>query len=97
MNFKIILKTIGKVMIVEAILLLVPFITSLIYGEGIRHALASGAVAVGLAAGGLCLDKLLNPEKTDFFAKDGLITRVPLLDSVVGIRGVAVRHLRRYS
>lgn len=74
MNFKIILKTIGKVMIVEAILLLVPFITSLIYGEGIRHALASGAVAVGLAAGGLCLDKLLNPEKTDFFAKDGLIT-----------------------
>lgn len=74
MNFKIILKTIGKVLVIEAILLLIPFIVSLVYGEDLRHVLASVTVAAVLALCGILLDRFLNPETNDFFAKDGLIT-----------------------
>ncbi len=74
MNFKIILKTIGKVLVIEAVLLLIPFIVSLVYGEDLRHVLASVTVAAVLAVCGILLDRFLNPETNDFFAKDGLIT-----------------------
>ncbi len=74
MNFKIIFKTVGKALIIEALLLLLPLAVSIIYGEQFKYVGSFLAVIGLLTAIGLICIFTLKPKTNNFFAKDGLIT-----------------------
>ena len=70
MNYPTIFNNIGKILIVEAILLVFPAIGAVMYGEStlIPFALTIAALAV---TGLLCMRK--KPKKTTIYAKEGYV------------------------
>ena len=73
MNYKMVFGTVGKVVLIEAVLLLLPLVTSLIYGEW--WTAISFGITVLIALGVYGLSKLLCTTKnTLIFSKEGLVT-----------------------
>ncbi len=72
MNYRIVFNLIGKVLLVEAALLLLPLVTSLVYAEymGAASFAITFAVALGL---GLPLTFFLKPRQQALYAKEGMI------------------------
>lgn len=70
MNFKKLFKVLGKVMILEGILMIAPLITGFIYREDIRHLLAFIIPIVFLILIGFTL-QLLRPDRDTFYQKEG--------------------------
>ncbi len=70
MNYKMVLKTIGKLLKVEAILLILPLIISFIYNEG---SFLSFLIPIVLLAIIGSLLSSLQPKKTNIFAREGLV------------------------
>ncbi|MDR3207814.1 MAG: TrkH family potassium uptake protein [Oscillospiraceae bacterium] len=69
MNHRMILKSVGTLMYIEAACLIPSLVVALLYGQG--DALAFAVSAAVVAALGLLL-RLFKPKTTDIFAKDGL-------------------------
>ena len=70
MNFKLLGKILGKIMILESILMLAPLIVSFIYNEGLRAHIAFIVPIVALAIiGGLL--QIPKPERTSLYQKEG--------------------------
>lgn len=72
MNFRVIFQNLGKVSAVTGILMLLPVVVALLYGESCWWALLASAgvcVAVGLPLAIFC-----KPKSHVFFSKEGLIT-----------------------
>ena len=67
MNYRIIGRTAGTILIIEAVCLVIPLIAALIYGEGVLPFIISAAV---MCAVGLPLSRL-KVGKTRFYARDG--------------------------
>ena len=73
MNYKMVFGTVGKVVLIESGLLLLPLVTSLIYGEW--WTAISFGITVLIALGVYGLSKLLCTTKnTLIFSKEGLVT-----------------------
>lgn len=72
MNYRMIFNLLGKVLKVEGILLLLPTLVAVIYGETCVFALGGSAIGVFLL--GLLLTSLIKPKSQLFFAKEGLIS-----------------------
>lgn len=70
MNFKVIGKIIGKIMILEGIMMLAPFIVSLIYQEEVRYIISFIIPSLLLIIGGFLL-QLLKPKTTSLYQKEG--------------------------
>lgn len=70
MNYKMVLKTIGKLLKVEAILLILPLIVSFIYNEG---TFLSFLIPIALLALTGSLLSSLQPKRTNIFAREGLV------------------------
>ena len=70
MNYKKLGKILGKIMILESILLLAPLAVSVIYKESAKHILAFVIPIVVLAAIGFLL-QLLKPQRDDIYQKEG--------------------------
>ncbi|MBR2929710.1 MAG: TrkH family potassium uptake protein [Clostridia bacterium] len=70
MNFKLLGKIIGKIMILEGILMLAPLAVSIIYRESVAHVLAFIIPTVILAAIGTAL-QFLKPERSSLYQKEG--------------------------
>ncbi len=73
MNYRMIFYTVGKVLRMESIILVLPAIVSLIYGEYFPAASLIAGAAVALVVG-YALLLCLKPKNTTFYAKEGLIT-----------------------
>ena len=72
MNYKMIFFTVGKVVLIEAGLLLLPLVTALIYQEW--WVAASFAITIGIALGVYLLSRLcFTPKNAIIFSKEGLI------------------------
>ena len=72
MNYKMIFYTVGKVVLIEAMLLLLPLVTALIYAEW--WIAACFAITVGIALAVYLLSRLcFTPKNTMIFSKEGLI------------------------
>lgn len=72
MNYKMIFFTVGKVVLIEAVLLLLPLVTALIYSEW--WVAVSFAITIGIALGLYLLSRLcFTPKNTVIFSKEGLI------------------------
>ena len=69
MNFKLVFRVSGKVLLVEAACMLLPLAVALLYGDDPRPLLLSAVVTA--AVGGLL--SLLRA-KTDFFAREGFFS-----------------------
>ena len=70
MNYKLLGKIFGKIMILEGVLMLAPMVISLLYKEGWTNALAFAIPIVALAAIGILLQRL-NPSRTFIYQKEG--------------------------
>ena len=70
MNFKLLGKILGKIMILEGILMLAPLVVSIIYNEGVRHILAFSIPIVVLIALGILL-QFTKPKRTYLYQKEG--------------------------
>ena len=70
MNYKLLGKILGKIMIIEGILMLGPFIVSLVYGEGVLNAFAFIIPIVLLAGLGVVL-QLPKPKRSSLYQKEG--------------------------
>ena len=70
MNFKLLGKILGKIMILEGILMLAPLIVSIVYNEGVRHILAFSIPIVVLIALGISL-QFTKPKRTSLYQKEG--------------------------
>lgn len=70
MNYKNLGKLLGKIMVLEGLLMLAPLLVSLIYGEGVRHTVAFLIPILILCAIGL-LAQSLRPKKTSIYQKEG--------------------------
>lgn len=70
MNFKLLGKILGKIMILEGILMLAPLIVSIVYNEGVRHILAFSIPIVVLIALGILL-QFTKPKRTSLYQKEG--------------------------
>lgn len=70
MNYKMILRTVGFVLTILAVLMLLPLIAGLCYGERVTHFVISILAAGAL---GLLLSRL-RPTTQDFYARDGFVT-----------------------
>ena len=68
MNYKKILKILGKIMILEGILMLAPLLVSFIYKESIRHILSFLIPILVLVGGGYLL-QLLKPRRNNLYQK----------------------------
>ena len=77
MNFKKLGKILGKIMILEGILMIAPFIVSLVYRESTLHVFAFVIPIVALVLIGLLL-QLPKPKRNAFYQKDSFQT--PLFD-----------------
>ena len=72
MNVKMIFSTVGKVVLIEAVLLLLPLITACVYAEW--WVAVSFAITIGIALLVYGLSKLFfSPKNTLIFSKEGLI------------------------
>ncbi len=72
MNYRMILFTTGRIVLFEALMLCLPLIVSLIYGEGCFYAFLI-AMAVSLAVGG-ALWLFSKPKDSVIYAREGFIT-----------------------
>ena len=70
MNFKLLGKILGKIIILEGILMLAPLIVSIVYNEGVRHILAFSIPIVVLIALGILL-QFTKPKRTSLYQKEG--------------------------
>ena len=70
MNYPMVFNNLGKILLVEAALLIVPAIVAIIYGE---NTLLSFALTIALltVAGLICLKK--KSKKTNIYAKEGYV------------------------
>ncbi len=68
MNFKIVLKTVGKLLWAEAIILCLPLLVSLYYKENLFHIYL---IVMGLLLGAGALMNLPKPEKRTIYAREG--------------------------
>jgi len=80
MNYKMVFSTLGKMLLCEAVMLLLPLVVSLIYQENTWWAfLATSGI---LTVCGLLLFFLFKPEKRMLFSKDGF--------AIVGLSWIAI-------
>ena len=70
MNYKLLGKILGKIMIMESILMIAPLLVSFIYKEGFRHNIAFAIPLVALLGLGLLL-QLPKPQRTSLYQKEG--------------------------
>lgn len=70
MNYKNLGKLLGKIMVLEGLLMLAPLIVSFIYGESIRYKLAFLIPLLLLLGIGFAL-QLLKPKRTSLYQKEG--------------------------
>lgn len=70
MNYKLLGKILGKIMILESVLMLAPLFVSLIYNEGLRNALAFLIPILALAALGILL-QFSKPQRRSLYQKEG--------------------------
>lgn len=70
MNYKLVGRILGKIMILEGILMLVPLAISLIYRESLAHVLAFLIPIVALAALGFLL-QIPRPKRQNLYQKEG--------------------------
>ena len=70
MNYKKLGKILGKIMILEAILMLAPLLTAILYREGLRHILAFLIPQLSLLLLGFLL-QLLRPRRDRLYQKEG--------------------------
>ena len=70
MNYKLLGKVLGKIMILESILMIAPLLVSLIYGEGIRNAFAFLIPICALALLGFLTQKS-SPKRRSLYQKEG--------------------------
>ena len=70
MNYKKLGKILGKIMILEGILMIAPLIVSFVYKEDINHILAFVIPILILTGLGFLL-QLLKPKRDDFYQKEG--------------------------
>lgn len=70
MNFKKIFKILGKIMMMEGVLMLAPLIVSFVYKEPIMNKLAFIIPVIVLVGGGFLL-KLLKPKRENLYQKEG--------------------------
>lgn len=70
MNFKIMGKIIGKIMILEGLLMILPLVVSFIYHEGVRSILAFAIPIIVLILLGFLL-QLLKPKTNAMYQKEG--------------------------
>ena len=70
MNYKVLGKILGKIMIMEGVMMLAPLAVSLIYKEGFTHFIAFLVPIILLLAGGILL-QLPKPERNIFYQKEG--------------------------
>lgn len=73
MNYRMIFSTVGKVIVTIGLLLILPLLTAVIYGEW-RCALAFGVTIAGALALGALMVLTLKPRNMIFFSKEGFIT-----------------------
>lgn len=72
LNYAMLLRVIGGLLAMEAIFMLIPFVTSLIYGE--RHdALVFGLVAAATAVAGLSMTRILKVHTTRFGKRESYL------------------------
>ena len=85
MNFKMVFNTIGKVCSIEAVLMILPVITCIIYGE--RSSLIAFLITMGiLVFTGVLLSVLFKPKDHTIYAREGfsIVALVWLLVSAFG-------------
>lgn len=70
MNYKKIGQILGKILIIEGILMLAPLAVSIIYREGARHIIAFGTTVIILCVIGLLLQQL-KPQRNALYQKEG--------------------------
>lgn len=73
MNYRVVFSTIGRILLILACLLIVPFAVALVYREGVRVYLTHGGVIIFTAALGKALCSIQATE-TKMHARDGLVT-----------------------
>lgn len=69
MNFKMLGKFLGAVMLIEAVMLLLPMTVALIYGESAAPFLITAAVLLAVSLP----TRILKPKNTRIYAKDGFV------------------------
>lgn len=69
MNYRMICQVLGRVLILEGLLLILPMIVAICYGESVVPFLITGAVV--FATGGMLM--LLRPENTEIYAQEGFV------------------------
>ena len=91
MNYRMIKFIVGKMLLMEGVLLLIPAFVSLLYQE------SSGVYFLIVTAALLVLSLLLSrkPEDTSIYAKEGFV--VVALAALVGLWGPAFRDFRLHS
>ena len=92
MNFKLVFRVSGKVLLVEAACMLLPLAVALLYGDDPRPLLLSAVVTA--AVGGLL--SLLRA-KTDFFAREGFFTAGQTARELGFGAGMGLPNIKRYS
>ena len=70
MNYKKLGKILGKILILEGILMLAPFAVSIIYGESVRHILAFGIPIAVVTTIGFLL-QIPKPKRNNLYQKEG--------------------------
>ena len=71
MKIKIVLRTVGMIMTIEAALMLLPAAVGLIYGERSSALVFAGTACLTAAAGGLLM--LIKPAGTNIYAREGFV------------------------
>lgn len=85
MNYKLLGKILGKIMILEGVLMLAPLTVSIIYKEGARSAIAFAATSAVLILLGALL-QIPRPERTFLYQKEGF-SLVAIVWIVMGLFG----------
>ena len=70
MNYKLLGKVLGKIMILESILMIAPLIVTFVYKEGFKNHIAFLIPIIALATLGLLMQKP-KPKRTSFYQKEG--------------------------
>lgn len=71
MNYRMIVKIVGRVVGIEAILMLFPIVVALIYGEDFKGFIAAITIALAVTGVSMLLTKNCN---TKFYAKEGFVS-----------------------
>lgn len=85
MNYKLLGRVLGKIMILESILMLAPLLVSFIYREGIMHNIAFIVPIVALSLLG-SLMQIPKPKRSSFYQKEGfaLVAMVWIVMTIFG-------------